>query len=228
MASRNIPALRRRGGAPSLYNHRPDTATVVRISNDGRRAREETVRVERPSQAVPTYFHEDLETNAALDSQDFDYAMGDTSLDPEDQAPEEDGISVHVKAKRYENSVHLHCILCSFLSVFLSETEHAYFRICLSRLGPRAIAMSTWMRFYAGRAGETWRSTHSAEDVGNATQSTVARTRLATELKCSVEAVSLRDTRFSLRTGFRYVWAVCEFLSWADMYVRAGMERLFF
>ncbi|KAJ7745165.1 hypothetical protein B0H14DRAFT_2637195 [Mycena olivaceomarginata] len=95
---------RRRLAVPTLYNHRPDTATVVRVSNDGRRTREEIVSLEHPSQAVPGYWREDLDTNAALDAEDFDYAMGDTSLAPEDQAPESDGISVRVKSKRYENS----------------------------------------------------------------------------------------------------------------------------
>jgi hypothetical protein len=36
---------------------------------------------------------------------DFGYMMGDTSLEPEEQVPDDDGISVRVKAKRYQNSV---------------------------------------------------------------------------------------------------------------------------
>jgi hypothetical protein len=64
------------------------------------------VTVER-ARATPVYFQEDYETNAGLEAWEFDYTMGDTTLDPEEQAPEDDGISVKVKAKRYENSVHM-------------------------------------------------------------------------------------------------------------------------
>ncbi|KAJ7024853.1 hypothetical protein C8F04DRAFT_1269860 [Mycena alexandri] len=94
---------RARGGAPSMYEHRPDSASVVRISDDGRRAHDRAVRVERVTE-TPAYFMDDPATNAALDSADFDYAMGDTGLPSEEQGPDSDGISVRVKAKRYQNS----------------------------------------------------------------------------------------------------------------------------
>ncbi|KAJ7834666.1 hypothetical protein B0H13DRAFT_1913969 [Mycena leptocephala] len=98
---------RRRGGAPGsgLYIHQPDQASVVRVSNDGRRAFEQPVAVDRALAAgTPAYFQEDLATNAALDAEDFGYGMGDTSLPPEEQGTDADGISVRVKAKRYQNS----------------------------------------------------------------------------------------------------------------------------
>jgi hypothetical protein len=96
---------RRRRGAPGLYEHRLDTASVVRVSNDGRRAWEEVVAVDCAVESVPSYFQEDPSTNAALEAMDFGYVMGDTSLEPEEQALDNDGISVHVKAKCYQDSV---------------------------------------------------------------------------------------------------------------------------
>lgn len=96
-----------RGGAPpTLYQHRLDRASVVRISNDGRRAIAHSGPVDRVlADATPVHFEEDLATNAALDAADFGYGMGDDSLAAEEQEPEADGISVRVKAKRYTNSV---------------------------------------------------------------------------------------------------------------------------
>jgi hypothetical protein len=99
---------RRRGGAPHLYNHRADVASVVRVSSDRRRVLEEVVPVENFPQTTPAHFEEDFATNAGLDAADFGYTMGDTSLEAEEQAPEDDGISVRVKAKRYQNSVRTH------------------------------------------------------------------------------------------------------------------------
>jgi hypothetical protein len=59
----------------------------------------------RTGPTAPTYFAEDLATNAAVESPDFTYDMGNDSLAPEQEPPESDGISVRVKAKRYANSV---------------------------------------------------------------------------------------------------------------------------
>jgi hypothetical protein len=104
------PPHRWHGGAPALYTHRPDIAAVVRPSNDGRRVTQSAAPVDRVLASTPAHFQEDLDTNAALDAPDFGYAMGDTSLAAEEQGPEaDDGISVRVKAKRYENSVYLDC-----------------------------------------------------------------------------------------------------------------------
>ncbi|KAJ7028751.1 hypothetical protein C8F04DRAFT_1212103 [Mycena alexandri] len=86
-----------------MYEHRPDTASVVRVSADGRRAQDRSVRVERPVE-TPEYFADDFATNAALEAENFEYGMGDTGLLPEEQGAEGDSISVKVKAKRYQNS----------------------------------------------------------------------------------------------------------------------------
>ncbi|KAJ7446784.1 hypothetical protein FB451DRAFT_1343526 [Mycena latifolia] len=94
---------RRHVNTSELYEHRPDTATVVRTSTDGRRAQQESVPVQRGA-TRPAHFYEDLATNSALDAQDFGYEMGDDSLRPEEEGPEDDGINVRVKAKRYQNS----------------------------------------------------------------------------------------------------------------------------
>ncbi|KAJ7932991.1 hypothetical protein B0H13DRAFT_1856601 [Mycena leptocephala] len=95
---------RRRGGAPALYEHRPDRSTVVRISEDGRRAREQVVNVNPQPTSTPAHFEEDFVTNAALEGNDWDYSMGDDSLPVDAEDDENDGITVRVKAKRYKNS----------------------------------------------------------------------------------------------------------------------------
>jgi hypothetical protein len=88
-----------------MYTHHPDQASVVRVSNDGRRVLDRATPVLRTGPTAPTYFAEDLATNAAVESPDFTYDMGDDSLAPELEPPESDSISVRVKAKRYTNSV---------------------------------------------------------------------------------------------------------------------------
>jgi hypothetical protein len=88
-----------------MYTHRPDRASVVRISNDGGHVLDRATPVLCTGPTAPTYFAEDLATNAAVDLPDFTYDMGDNSLAPEPEPPESDGISVRVKAKCYTNSV---------------------------------------------------------------------------------------------------------------------------
>jgi hypothetical protein len=88
-----------------MYTHRPDQASVVRVSNDGRCVLDRATPAFRTQPKAPTYFAEDLATNAAVESPDFMYDIGDDSLAPEQEPPESDGISVHVKAKCYANSV---------------------------------------------------------------------------------------------------------------------------
>jgi hypothetical protein len=64
-----------------------------------------------PTHAVHTqpssseYAQEDLVTNAAVESWDFSYELGDTSLMGEVQPPENDGILLTSKKKVYKNSV---------------------------------------------------------------------------------------------------------------------------
>ncbi|KAJ7800107.1 hypothetical protein B0H14DRAFT_2616469 [Mycena olivaceomarginata] len=152
---------RRHTAAPALYNHQPDTATVVRVSNDGR-----------------PYYQEDPATNAALEARDFDYAMGDTSLDLEEQAPEDDGISVRVKAKRYKNSDLPFQTWVQHRDEYLDEM-----------LRPRA----------EGRP----RCTHFAAVAGSATLYTVARINPASGRSCFVKAVLWHTTRCFQCTGSR-------------------------
>jgi hypothetical protein len=107
-SERPLRHRRARGGAPApLYAHRPDRAQIVRILNDGRRVVEQSYPVDRDlaPTSTPAHFQEDLDTNSALDAQDFSYDMGDTSLPAEEGTADGDGISVRVRAKRYENSV---------------------------------------------------------------------------------------------------------------------------
>jgi hypothetical protein len=79
-------------------------------STDGRRA----IRSVAPVLATPDiplaqpeseYYQEDLATSAALESHDFNYTMGDFSLQPEIQEPSSNEIRFMAKRKRYENSV---------------------------------------------------------------------------------------------------------------------------
>ena len=57
---------------------------------------------------IPAY-QEDVTTNAAVESLDFSYDLGDAALLPEVQEPETDGIVLTSKRKVYENSVSIPC-----------------------------------------------------------------------------------------------------------------------
>jgi hypothetical protein len=59
----------------------------------------------QPRAAVPSYVQEDLDTNAAVESWDFSYDLGDTTLLGEVQVPETDGIVLAKKKRIYENLV---------------------------------------------------------------------------------------------------------------------------
>ncbi|KAJ7118609.1 hypothetical protein C8R43DRAFT_960209 [Mycena crocata] len=104
MAGRDGKAAHRRGrgGAPMLYEHRPDRALVMRTSADNRHAHEDSTSVIAPPVTTPAYYPEDVLTNAALESADWDYGLGDESLPPEPAGA--DGISMRMKAKRNRNS----------------------------------------------------------------------------------------------------------------------------
>jgi hypothetical protein len=86
-----------------MHIHQPHFAQVVSISANSRSAsaRGHVVHTER---ALPAYIEEDFTTNAAVDSEDFSYDLGDTTLIPEFQDPPADGIILQ-KRKVYENSV---------------------------------------------------------------------------------------------------------------------------
>jgi hypothetical protein len=200
MSGQNSSSRRRHGGEPTLYNHRPDTATLVRVSDDGQRARVDTVTVARVK--TPAYFQEDYATNAGLDGRDFDYSMGDTTLDAEEQAPEDDGISVRVKAKRYQNSVHKACFL--YIRFSQKTPLFAFSRTCRSRHG-WSIEMSISMRCYTLRAEGTKTCTRLVEGAGSSIPHFAAKIRHAMGRNCSVDAASSCATRSFQPTGSRCV-----------------------
>lgn len=101
----------RRGGErpapPTMHVHQPHVAELVSVSANGRTALTRTHVVDtQPS--VPSYVQEDMATNAAVESWEFSYDLGDATLVGEVQAPDDDGILLTSKRKVYENSV---CLL---------------------------------------------------------------------------------------------------------------------
>jgi ATP-dependent DNA ligase len=54
---------------------------------------------------VPSYFEEDFQTNAAVESIDFSYDLSDTALVGEVQELGSDGIILKSRRKVYQNSV---------------------------------------------------------------------------------------------------------------------------
>lgn len=90
-----------------MHVHQPQFGQVVSVSANGRSARAPT-HVVHTEHSLPTYGQEDAATNAAVESWDFSYDLGDTSLVGEVQGPETDGIVLALKKKVYENSV---CLL---------------------------------------------------------------------------------------------------------------------
>ncbi|KAJ7740190.1 hypothetical protein DFH07DRAFT_870303 [Mycena maculata] len=87
-----------------MFTHQPHIAEVVSVSQDGQRANTSS-EVVRTTATVPDYYQDDAATNAALESADFSYDLGDDSLIPESYEPEDDGIAMTGRKKRYENSV---------------------------------------------------------------------------------------------------------------------------
>jgi hypothetical protein len=87
-----------------MHIHQPHFATVVSVSSSGRAATTQTHSV-RTQPNLPAYVQEDMTTNAAVESWEFSYDLGDTALVGEVQAPEADGILLMSKKKVYENSV---------------------------------------------------------------------------------------------------------------------------
>ncbi|KAJ7699780.1 hypothetical protein B0H14DRAFT_3528323 [Mycena olivaceomarginata] len=87
-----------------MHIHPPHFGQVVSVSANGRSAIAHAHVVNTQSQAaIPSYVQEDLATNAAVESWDFSYDLGETLLG-EVQAPETDGIVLAKKKKVYENS----------------------------------------------------------------------------------------------------------------------------
>jgi hypothetical protein len=85
-----------------MYTHEPHVSDILSISADGRRGAA-TSAVVQTQPDVPSYYEQDLATNAVLEAADFSYAMGDTSFPVEEQDP--GPITPVAKKKRYENSV---------------------------------------------------------------------------------------------------------------------------
>jgi hypothetical protein len=95
-----------------MHIHQPHLGEVVSVSANGRSAMAHPhVIITEPS--VPAY-QEDVTTNAAVESLDFSYDLGDTTLLAEVQEPETDGIVLMSKRKVYANSVHIPCCLLSY------------------------------------------------------------------------------------------------------------------
>ncbi|KAJ7754658.1 hypothetical protein DFH07DRAFT_868558 [Mycena maculata] len=96
--------LRRAAPTGSLHTHQPHRSSVIQTSADGRRAVERTSNID-VQPGVPDYYQDDLQTNAAVEADDFSYGLGDDSLPPEVQGPSMDGIELQgKKKKRTENS----------------------------------------------------------------------------------------------------------------------------
>jgi hypothetical protein len=87
-----------------MHIHQPHVAQVVSVSANGRAANAPTHAVNIQS-SLPEYVQEDMDTNAAVESWQFSYDLGDTTLVGEIQPPDSDGILLTSKKKVYENSV---------------------------------------------------------------------------------------------------------------------------
>ncbi|KAF8122730.1 hypothetical protein K438DRAFT_2004166 [Mycena galopus ATCC 62051] len=86
-----------------MHIHQPYVAEVVSVSANGRTATSHVHAVDiQPS--LPGYSQEDIVTNGAVESWEFSYDLGDTSLLAEVQAPNTDGIVLTAKRKVYKNS----------------------------------------------------------------------------------------------------------------------------
>jgi hypothetical protein len=87
-----------------MHIHEPHFGEVVSVSSTGRSVSTSSHAVHlHPS--VPSYIQEDIQTNAAVESWEFGYDLGDTTLIGEVQDPLVDGIVFTTKRKVFENSV---------------------------------------------------------------------------------------------------------------------------
>ncbi|KAJ7772152.1 hypothetical protein B0H14DRAFT_2539080 [Mycena olivaceomarginata] len=84
-----------------MHIHQPHLGEVISMSANGRSATTESHVVDTHA-SIPSYVQEDVATNAAVESWDFGYDLGDPSLVGEVQEPETDGIML--KRKVYQNS----------------------------------------------------------------------------------------------------------------------------
>ncbi|KAJ7318568.1 hypothetical protein DFH08DRAFT_1036369 [Mycena albidolilacea] len=98
----------RQGGArapaaPTMHVHHPHIGEVISVSANGRTATTHT-HVVHSQPAVPEYIQEDSFTNAAVESWEFSYDLGDMAMVGEIQPADKDGIRLTVKKRVYENS----------------------------------------------------------------------------------------------------------------------------
>ncbi|KAF7357237.1 CxC2 domain-containing protein [Mycena sanguinolenta] len=105
--SNKARAKGRRGGerapAPQMHTHQPHFAQVISVSSNGRSASARAHSLTVQSRA-PDYAYEDILTNAAVESWDNGYDLGDHGLVSEVQEHRDDGIILKRKKKVYENS----------------------------------------------------------------------------------------------------------------------------
>jgi hypothetical protein len=95
---------RERAPVPTMHTHQPHFAQVVSVSANGRSVTAPAHTLETTPN-VPSYFEEDFQTNAAVESVDFSYDLGDTALVGEVQELGSDGIILKSRRKVYQNSV---------------------------------------------------------------------------------------------------------------------------
>ncbi|KAJ7016992.1 hypothetical protein C8F04DRAFT_1280235 [Mycena alexandri] len=89
-----------------MYTHEPHTSEVVSTSGDGRRTAANPATVYTQAE-TPSYWQDDISTNAALEAADFSYSMGDDSLPVEEQLPEvaaAEALATARKQKQINNS----------------------------------------------------------------------------------------------------------------------------
>jgi hypothetical protein len=87
-----------------MHVHQPHIGEVISVSANGRSASTHA-HVVHSQPAVPEYIQEDSFMNAAVESWEFSYDLGDTALVGEVQPADDDGIRLTAKKRVYENSV---------------------------------------------------------------------------------------------------------------------------
>ncbi|KAF7361099.1 CxC2 domain-containing protein [Mycena sanguinolenta] len=87
-----------------MHIHDPHVTSLVSVSANGRHTTETTRIVSSVLSGVPAYIQEDVNTSAVVESWDFSYDLGDTSLLGEVQETAAMGVVLKSKRKVYENS----------------------------------------------------------------------------------------------------------------------------
>ncbi|KAJ7363734.1 hypothetical protein DFH08DRAFT_798213 [Mycena albidolilacea] len=91
-----------------MHIHQPHVVQVVSISANGRAANAPMHAVNTQS-SLPEYVQEDMDMNATVESWQFSYDLGDTTLMGEIQPPDSDGILLTSKKKNTEMSISTKC-----------------------------------------------------------------------------------------------------------------------